>query len=218
MRDGTNSLLRLLLIGATTTAILAAPTSSAQTKHIIQFGGSFGFAYVPSSLSVSVGDIVEWQGDFTSHPLSSTTIPAGAPSWHNGTGSLFDYTVGVVGTYNYQCDVHGSEGMVGSFVAAATGVDDRQNSGQPASFRLGQNFPNPFNPSTTIRFELPSASWATLKVYSALGGEVAALIDGVKPAGQHEVKFEGSALPSGVYFYRLQAGTLAATKRLVLLK
>jgi plastocyanin len=218
MRDGTNSLLRLLLSGVTATAILAAPTSPAQTKHIIQFGGSFGFAYSPSTLSVSVGDIVEWQGDFITHPLSSTTIPAGAPSWHNGTGTVFDYVVGVAGTYNYQCDVHGSGGMVGSFVAAATGVDNEQNSGQPASFRLGQNFPNPFNPSTTIRFELPRASWVTLKVYNALGEEVAALVDGVKPAGQHEVKFEGSALPSGVYFYRLQAGTFVATKRLVVLK
>lgn len=87
------------------------------TVHVIQFGGTFGNAYVPPSLTVTVGDTIEWQGPFSVHPLSSTSVPAGASAWHNGTGTVFDYVVGIPGAYNYQCDVHGGLGMVGAFTA-----------------------------------------------------------------------------------------------------
>ena len=90
--------------------------------------------------------------------------------------------------------------------------------GAPLQFDLAQNYPNPFNPSTTIKFELPKASQVNLTVFDMLGREVSALVSERRNAGVHEVKFDGSNLASGVYFYRLQAGNLVATKRLVLLR
>jgi predicted GH43/DUF377 family glycosyl hydrolase len=97
--------------------------------------------------------------------------------------------------------------------------------GLPENYLLKQNYPNPFNPSTTIRYELPHASRVSLKVYNTLGQEVATLVNETKPAGMYTVQFDarlpgGQAgrLASGVYFYRLEAGTFVQTKRLVLLR
>ncbi|MBI5475938.1 MAG: T9SS type A sorting domain-containing protein [Ignavibacteriales bacterium] len=89
------------------------------TTHIIQFGGSFGFAYSPNNISVAVGDTIQWQGSFALHPLSSTIIPSGTSGWHVSSGSTFSYVVAQPGTYNYQCDVHSTFGMVGSFTASS---------------------------------------------------------------------------------------------------
>jgi Secretion system C-terminal sorting domain/Glycosyl hydrolases family 18 len=88
----------------------------------------------------------------------------------------------------------------------------------PQSFSLMQNYPNPFNPTTTISYELSTNSFVTLEVYDILGREVATLAKGRENAGSHSVTFDGSRLPSGVYFYRLQAGTFSDTKKLVIVK
>jgi hypothetical protein len=88
----------------------------------------------------------------------------------------------------------------------------------PAVFSLGQNFPNPFNPETTIRYGLPSKTHVLLAVYNALGERVAVLAEGEQESGLHEVRFDGSALASGVYFYRLQSPGYVQTKKLSLLK
>jgi hypothetical protein len=88
----------------------------------------------------------------------------------------------------------------------------------PREFLLSQNYPNPFNPSTTIRFELPKASQVTLTVYDVLGREVSVLVNERRDAGDYEVKFDGSNLASGVYFYRLQAGSYVNAKKLLLLR
>jgi hypothetical protein len=88
----------------------------------------------------------------------------------------------------------------------------------PVSFVLEQNYPNPFNPSTTIKFQIPSKGFVTLKIYDIIGREVATLVDGFQEAGPHDVKFDASNLPSGVYLYRISTGTYAETKKLVLIK
>lgn len=89
---------------------------------------------------------------------------------------------------------------------------------QPREFILEQNYPNPFNPSTVISYQLPASSNVTIKVYDLLGNEVATLVDENKPAGVYEVEFDGNELSSGIYFYKLQAGSLIATKKMVLMK
>jgi len=87
-----------------------------------------------------------------------------------------------------------------------------------ASLALFQNYPNPFNPSTTIKYNLPKSSVVSLAVFDILGREVSMLVNERRDAGVYEVRFDGSNLASGVYFYRLQAGNYVATKPLLLLK
>jgi len=88
----------------------------------------------------------------------------------------------------------------------------------PASYNLSQNFPNPFNPSTVIRFAMPVAGNVTLNVYNALGQKVAELVNGFKPAGEHSVDFSAANLTSGVYFYEIQAGEFKMMKKMQLIK
>ena len=88
----------------------------------------------------------------------------------------------------------------------------------PTRFSLGQNYPNPFNPSTSISFALPSQSVVSLKVFDALGREAAVLLREELPAGNYSRQWNAAGLPSGVYFYRLQAGSFIETKKLILLR
>jgi len=83
---------------------------------------------------------------------------------------------------------------------------------------LEQNYPNPFNPSTTIKYSIPTSSFAQLKVYDVLGNEVATLVNEEKHAGTYEVKFNAEVLTSGMYFYKLNAGSFISTKKMLLLK
>ncbi len=94
--------------------------------------------------------------------------------------------------------------------------DDRTT--LPVSFALRQNYPNPFNPSTTIVYTLPSRSYVKLSVYDQLGRELRTLVAQEQDAGEHSIRFDASRLSSGVYFYRLNAGTFTATRRMLLLK
>jgi spore coat protein A len=93
-----------------------------------------------------------------------------------------------------------------------------ETSGLPKTYALGQNTPNPFNPSTEIRFTLPEAGHVQLVVYNALGQRVATLMDQNVPAGFHSVRLDAGELASGVYFYQLTAGKFTDIKKMVLLK
>ncbi len=88
----------------------------------------------------------------------------------------------------------------------------------PEAFQLDQNYPNPFNPSTMIRYGLPHRSTVRLTILNLLGQSVALLQNGEQGAGYHELRFDGSGLSSGVYFYRLQAGNFVQTRKLLLLQ
>jgi Secretion system C-terminal sorting domain/Outer membrane protein Omp28 len=88
----------------------------------------------------------------------------------------------------------------------------------PSNYFFSQNYPNPFNPTTTINYALPEANNVQIKVYNLIGKEVAILADEQKQAGRYKLTFDASGLPSGVYFYRIQAGTYSETKRMILLK
>ena len=88
----------------------------------------------------------------------------------------------------------------------------------PRDLRLEGNYPNPFNPQTTIRYVLPQATEVRLAVYDALGREVAVLAEGTRSAGTHEIVFQAGDLPSGAYFYRLEAKSTTRMGTMLLLK
>jgi len=97
-----------------------------------------------------------------------------------------------------------------------TSVKDRISF--PHKFSLSQNYPNPFNPATTISYSVPKTAHVTLKVYDLLGKEVSVVVNDLQEAGLHQTHFDGSILPSGIYFYRLEAGESMQTRKLVLIK
>ncbi|MGB5287460.1 MAG: DUF1028 domain-containing protein [Ignavibacteriaceae bacterium] len=95
-------------------------------------------------------------------------------------------------------------------------INENQNS--PESFYLYQNSPNPFNPTTSIQYAISSRQFVQLKVYDVLGNEIATLVNGDKRPGTYEVEFNATDLPSGIYFYKLKAGSFVETKKMILMK
>jgi plastocyanin len=188
------------------------------TNHIVEFGGTLGNNYSPEELSVEVGDTVTWEGNFSNHPLSSTSVPPGAASFQKNSGTSFSYPVQIAGTYIYECDFHVSLGMTGSFSATVSSVEGNGLSVQPDIFRLEQNYPNPFNPSTTIRYQLPVSSEIELSVYNLLGMKIETLVSERQSAGLHQVQWNAGENASGVYYYSLHAGEFQSVKMMVLLK
>ena len=105
-----------------------------------------------------------------------------------------------------------------SFAVLKKNIKDEILNEIPTTYDLKQNYPNPFNPSTTIRYLIPEPSRVVIKVYDILGREVETLVDDEKPIGTFESVWNVTNLPSGIYFYRLQAGNFVETKKMVLLK
>jgi hypothetical protein len=88
----------------------------------------------------------------------------------------------------------------------------------PFEYKLEQNYPNPFNPVTTINFSISVSGYVSLKIYDVLGKKVAVLVNEKKEAGRYTAEFNGTNFASGVYFYKLEAGSVTSTKRMLLLK
>ncbi len=95
---------------------------------------------------------------------------------------------------------------------------NNQNNEVPSNFRLYQNYPNPFNPTTMIAFDMPKDGYVSLKVFNAIGQEVAVLIDGSIKAGTYQKIFNASSLPSGIYFYKLVADGYSDVRKMSLIK
>lgn len=88
----------------------------------------------------------------------------------------------------------------------------------PVEFSLGHNYPNPFNPSTKIKFALPKTAVTNLVIYDSLGREVQTMVSKELPAGFYELNFEANNLPSGIYFYRIQSGEFTQTRKMIIMK
>lgn len=104
------------------------------------------------------------------------------------------------------------------FVLGTTTVVEETEESAPVAFTLGQNFPNPFNPFTTIPFTLTRADQVVLSVHNILGQEVATLVNEIRPAGNYSVQFDGSQLASGIYLYRLRANSAMETRKMRIIK
>ena len=161
----------------------------------IGFGGFYGFGGAASYTQFSI-------------PISyvSSTIP---------DSCILEITII---PHKDSSDVHlGSTLVVDDLAFSGVNGIDSHN-GAPLEFALNQNYPNPFNPSTTIRYSIAKETKVTLSIYNILGQQVAALVNEVEQPGFYNVKLDGTHLPSGMYFYKLQAGDFVETKRMVLLK
>ncbi len=132
------------------------------------------------------------------------------------------YVVGVelvvTGEYQYTCKL-----LEFSWDGSPTDAEESPGNSLPRQYRLFQNHPNPFNPATAIEFDLPRRSCVTLSVYNVIGQQISVLVDDELPAGIHSVSWEGTdhrgrTVPTGVYFYRLQSGDFAETKKMLLLR
>ncbi len=149
-------------------------------------------------------------GDF-SIPLTANTSHTFVPEWTNLTNSQILVLVDI-----------GNNGTIDdtlTLVNQVTGIQNDQGSLlSPDSYNLAQNYPNPFNPSTKISWQSPVGIHQTIKVYDVLGNEVATLVDEYREAGRYEVEFDGSNLASGMYLYRLQAGSFIETRKMILIK
>jgi hypothetical protein len=121
----------------------------------------------------------------------------------------------VLATANDGSDIQGKLVIT---ISGQTGIDDHHGQSLPLTMVLEQNYPNPFNSTTIISFTLPSTSFVSLKIFDALGREVSTLLSEELSAGIYSQQWNASDFPSGIYFYRLQAGSFAETKKLILLK
>jgi len=99
-----------------------------------------------------------------------------------------------------------------------TGIEEDSFQETPGTFTLQQNFPNPFNPSTTIKLSIPSESYTTLKIYDVLGNEIEELVNEQLSAGNYKFNFVADNLPSGIYFYKINAGEFIQTMKMILLR
>lgn len=175
---------------ASSTQTWVSQGDSAAAKPIMPIGQGEYFGY---------GNIIK-PGDITNFcNLSQQT-------YHYAGVSLWEYT---------QID---SPYVWSEYTSAWPLTSVQEGTGTPDSYSLSQNYPNPFNPSTAISYKLSANSYVTLKVYDVLGREVATLVDEKQNAGTHVVSFNASRLPSGVYFYRLNAGTFTATRKMLMIK
>jgi len=182
-------------------------------------------SFTPQNLVINTGDTVHWT---VVDELGFHTVTSGNSCTSNGTfnsgalgdGGTFQFTFTSVGAFNYFCQFHCIGGMTGNVTVEEppTGI------GTPlAGATLGQNFPNPFNPSTTIEYSLAAPARAMVGVYTSSGSLVVRLDDGVRDAGTHHVQWDGrdatgAAVSSGIYFYRLEGAAGVAPRKMVLLK
>jgi len=148
-----------------------------------------------------------------------------ATTWNNTTTIVKNATLTVVGgggQINTTTTIVNEAATIDSFLCRniPTGIDQSEGSTEtnPHQSNLFQNYPNPFNPNTLIKYTLLAEGYVSLKIYDSLGKDILTLIDEYKQAGIYEVKFESEHLPSGFYFYKIQAGSFIETKKMVLLK
>jgi hypothetical protein len=138
-------------------------------------------------------------------------VPGLGTTSESGNYSFTDYNV-ANGIYSYRLKQIDFNGAFEYSPVVKISID------VPSVYALEQNYPNPFNPSTLIRYSIPQDGMVNLAVYSLLGEKIATLVNEVQKAGRHEISFDASLLASGIYFYRIEAGSFTSVKKMLLLK
>ncbi len=178
------------------------PLGSDSTTYLLQIAGSFGGATNLTLYSYNV---------YRSRAANARTTGLKIGNVAVGTTTFSD-PVPYTGNFFYQVTAVYNQGESSPSNEVSKVVTEIGRTPPaavlPTEYALSQNYPNPFNPSTTIKFGLPKSSEVRLSVYDVLGRQVSMLVNGKRDAGYHEVKFDGSGLSSGVYFYRMQVRPL----------
>jgi photosystem II stability/assembly factor-like uncharacterized protein len=189
-------LLKTINNGVNWTAI-TNPYTTSSISGIVGAQQTWWVAQQGTGISKSTDDGATW----------TTAYTAAAGSYYHMTKSRSGATIWAIR----------SNGGISRYGLPITGINSISNE-VPATFSLSQNYPNPFNPTTKINFALPKSGLVTLKVYDVLGKEVATLVNEVKNAGTYNYEFDGSALTSGVYFYKLEGNGFSSVKKMMLVK
>lgn len=177
-------------------------------------------------------------GDILPHPTNDNLLylgtqmgcyrtTNGGTSWHRWNNGMPEANIVTEMSYIDSIAVNGrfyvvagtyGRGMWKREISGDDPVDVPAYAEVPRSYALEQNFPNPFNPTTTIRYALPSSDRVELKIHDILGREVATLVDGVEEAGEHVVHFDARGLASGAYFYTIRTPKFTQTRKMLLTK
>ena len=168
-------------------------------------GGGAGFVFFSGPFNLAPSD-TQW--------IMVALIPAEGNNRFESI-KLMREKAAILRSLNYDSLAFGTNPIALSYIDS-TNFDTTQII--PSSFKLEQNFPNPFNASTIIRFNLSSKAMVRLVIYDILGRKISELVNEEKQAGTYSLHFNGSSLSSGIYFYRMQAGNFLSTKKLILLK
>jgi len=146
------------------------------------------------------------------------TTDSGSTWFHLQSASNF----GLFSIFFTDSEVGYAVGKFGTILKTTSGgvsfVEGEEIDEIPTSYNLSQNYPNPFNPTTSIQYAVSSMQFVSIKVYDVLGNEITTLVNEEKPTGIYEVEFNTLDLPSGIYFYKIQAGNFIETKKMVLMK
>lgn len=200
--------------------------------------GSIGGITLIDNIEQTV--LISYIPDVSTFPIQTISVSAGqvAELWFSLSSSALPVTVSIdslneltdlgsgisLWTRVELTDASGTSFVLPGFdpgaivVQVSTAVNDDSDGLLPTEFNLDQNYPNPFNPSTVIEYALPEAAMVELIIYNLLAQKVATIDEGFRQAGRYQVEFQAADLPTGVYFYRLTAGSLVETKKMLLLK
>lgn len=217
-----------------------------QTSGITEALTDVAFADANSGIAVGLNSTVSKTTDggttwtpinigFTGLDIRSIRMANASIGWATADGGVVlqtedggtTWSVAYLGTMNLravdfvdnQGIIVGDGGVGYAFETTLLSVQEGKNAVQiPTTFVLEQNYPNPFNPTTTIGFKIHSSENVSLKVYDLLGREVRTLMNERLPAGSYETTLDGSGLATGIYFYRLDAGGVVQTRKMLLLK
>jgi len=203
----------LILPGPKKLAVFAAPSPrysfalayDESRQRLVLFGGFISGTYL--------GDTWEWDGQMWQQ------VSASGPSARAGHKLVFDSKRKTVLLYGGFVDAGPTTELWewdGSAWKMIQVTSVREPEDQPQGFLMQQNFPNPFNPNTTIAFQLSTSNMVSLKIYDVLGQEIVTVLKAWQLAGAHEVNFDAAGLPGGIYFYRLQVGAVSQTRKMII--
>ena len=188
---------------------LGFTTVSIYNTHVENTVDAYGTMTLPGDITV---EALRVRSDLTSSGSSYTRNISYLFITNTGT----QFSVEAADTNSSSSGVIPVQGIT-YINAGVTGVRQADNN-VPQNFQLEQNYPNPFNPTTQINYSIPSSQKVSLKVYDELGKEVATLVNNEQAAGNYTVDFDASRFASGVYFYRIQAGSFIQMKKMILMK